>query len=412
VTAERRVLVVAYFFPPIAGAGVQRTLKALKYLPEHGWRATVLTTSSTAYPATDASLVAEIPAGTRVVRAFEPRSPAILQRLAVIAFNRLRLGTLRDLTAWPDVMTGWGPFALVAAIREVRRERPDVIYSTAPPHTGHIVAGIVHRLTGIPWVADFRDEWSANPHGDQAPLVRRLSHRVERWIASRATAVTIVADYFRIAGAAPEAITVIPNGVDETDFGEASADHEPDGPFRLSHVGTLYGDRDAGPVFDAMRRLIAAGRLAPDDVEVRVVGSDWLADLDAHVPVTLTRTGYVSHQDAVAEMTGSDALLLYVAPTSLAPSGKLFEYLASGRPILCVAHRDNLASRLVREWDAGIWAAPDDAEGIERALLELLARREAGTLVLDPAVRRRTLERYSRRALAGRLAAVLAGAAG
>ena len=126
-----------------------------------------------------------------------------------------------------------------------------------------------------------------------------------------------------------------------------------------------------------------------------------------HVPVTLTRTGYVSHQEAVAEMTGSDALLLYVAPTSLAPSGKLFEYLASGRPILCVAHPDNLASRLVREWDAGAWAAPGDGEGIERALLELLARREA----VDPSVRRRTLERYSRRALAGRLADVLAGAA-
>jgi glycosyltransferase involved in cell wall biosynthesis len=413
-TATRRVLVLAYFFPPLGGAGVQRTLKALKYLPEHGWRATVVTTSSTTYPVSDPSLTTEIPAGTRVVRAFEPRSLAVLQRLAVIAFSRLGLRTLRDLAGWPDLMAGWGAFALAAALRETQRERPDVLYSTAAPHSCHIVAGIVHRLTGIPWVADFRDEWSANPHGAEAPLARRLSRRVERWITSRATFTTIAADYFRIAGARPEDVVLIPNGVDEEDVaGEpaASAPRTVDAPLRLSHVGTLYDVSDPGPVLDAMRRLIAAGRLDPRAVELRVVGSDWLPHLDARVPVTLTRAGYVVHEEAIAEMRSADALLLYVAATSLAPSGKLFEYLVSGRPILCVAHSDNLASQLVREWNAGIWAAPNDGEAIERAILELLARRRAGTLVVDPAVRRRTLARYSRRALAGQLVEVLEAAA-
>ena len=410
----RHVLALAYFFPPIGGAGVQRTLKALKYLPEHGWRVTVVTTSSTAYPLSDPSLSAEIPAGTRVVRAFEPRWPARLQQLAVMTFNRLRLRGLRDLAGWPDLMAAWGVFALLAALRAARRDPPDVIYSTGPPFTSQIVAAILHRLTGITCVTDFRDEWSANPHGDHARVARAISRRTERWVAAQAGAVIGVADYFRIAGTRPEDLVVIPNGVDEEDLpAEPAGGGERGGhsPLRLSHVGTLYGDRDGTPVFAAMRRLIAAGQLDAGAIELRVVGSDWLPDLDARVPVTLSRAGYVEHREAIAEMCRADALLLYVAPTSLAPSGKLFEYLASGRPILCVAHPDNLASRLVREWDAGVWAAPDDGAAIEAAILELLARRDDGMLTVDPGVRRRALERYSRRALAGRLAEVLAAAA-
>jgi glycosyltransferase involved in cell wall biosynthesis len=127
--------------------------------------------------------------------------------------------------------------------------------------------------------------------------------------------------------------------------------------------------------------------------------------------VRLSKTGYVDHHDAVDEMRAADALLLYVAPTSLAPSGKLFEYLAAERPILCVTRRENLAAQLVQEWDAGLWAPPEDGAAIEQAILELLARKRAGTLVAQPHVRARTLERYSRRALAGRLADVLADAA-
>lgn len=408
----RHVLVLAYFFPPLGGAGVQRTLKALKYLPAHGWRATVVTTASRSYPASDASLLEEIPEGTRVVRAAEPALWRTLVTVALLACKPLRLTRLRPLLAWPDRMLPWGPFALLAALRAVRRDRPDVIYSTSPPHTAHIVAWLVHRLTGIPLITDFRDEWANNPHVEQPAIVTRLDRAVERAIAARAARVIVVADYFEIAGAAAERVVVIPNGVDEGDFpGGPRSQTSRDGQLRLSHVGTLYGDRDCAPVLAAMRRLIAAGTLQPSDVELRIVGNDWLEDLDERVPVMLSKTGYVDHSRAVAEMREADALLLYVAPPSLAPSGKLFEYLASERPILCVTHRENLAAQLVQAWDAGIWAAPDDGNSIERGILELVERGSSGTLANAPGLRRRTLERFSRRALAGRLAEVLDEAA-
>lgn len=411
-TRERHALVIAYYFPPLGGAGVQRTLKSLKYLPDLGWCATVVTTSSRRYPVSDPSLLAEVPAGARVVRAADPALWSALVLRAIMVCELLRLRSLRGLVAWPDENLAWGPFALVAAFRAVRRSRPDVIFSTSAPYTGHLVAWVIHRVTGIPWVADFRDEWSNNPHGDQPRLVRALNRRAERAVTRRAVQVIAVADYFRIAGAPPERVTVIPNGVDEDDIGDPVPQEPAAGDrLRLSHVGTLYGDRDCAPVLAALRRLVADGRLDPDSIELRIVGNDWLERLDEQVPVRLSRTGYVDHHAAVTEMRRADALLFYVAPTSLAPSGKIFEYLASERPILCVAHPDNLASRLVREWDAGPWAAPDDADGIEEAILTLVACRRAGTLAAMPEVRRRTLERYSRRALAGRLAEVLSAAA-
>jgi glycosyltransferase involved in cell wall biosynthesis len=408
---SRSVLVIAYFFPPLGGAGVQRTLKALRYLPEQGWSATVITTGANTYGVSDPSLAAEIPAGTRVVRAFESRRLHRIQQLAVIAFNRLRLATLRDLAGWPDLMVGWGPFALAAAIREIRRARPDVIYSTAPPHTAHVVAAIAAAVTRTPCVLDFRDEWSTNPHGEQPELVRRMNRALERAVVRTATRVTIAAGYFSIAGTAREAPAIIENGVDEADVIDAPSVRRTGGPLRLSHVGTLYGDRDCEPVLAALRRLIAQGRLDPGALELRVVGNDWLPDLEQRVPVPLIRTGYVEHPAAVAEMRSADALLLYVAAGSLAPSGKLFEYLASGRPIVCVTDRDNLAARLVTDWEAGWWADPADDRAIERALLEIVERHRRGTLDVSPEVRARTLARYSRRALAGRLAAVLDDAA-
>jgi glycosyltransferase involved in cell wall biosynthesis len=137
------------------------------------------------------------------------------------------------------------------------------------------------------------------------------------------------------------------------------------------------------------------------------VGNIWLPEADLRSGSPIERTGYVDHATAVGEMRRSTALLFYVAPNSRAPSGKLFEYLASERPLLCVARRDNLAWRLVEEWDAGECAEPDDPQAIERALIGLWRRWEEGTLGPQPEARRRVLERYSRRELTRRLASVL-----
>jgi glycosyltransferase involved in cell wall biosynthesis len=405
-TERRRILMLAYFFPPLGGAGVQRALKFCRYLPEHGWEATVLTTRSTSYPVGDPSLRDEMPGGLRVVRAREPGMLEALRRPVLIACSVLRLRTLAGLVTWPDDRNLWGPFALLAGLREIRRQRPDVLLSTSAPYTSHLVALALHRLTGVPWVADFRDEWAGNPHVQgRSRLLRWLDRLGERAASTGADARIVVASYFDMEAEGKEPIE-IPNGVDEADLDAPAAPVEAD-RFRLSYVGTIYGEQDLAPVLKALDRLVADGRLLADDVELRIVGNDWLEDAATRVGVPVTKSGYISHRAAVAEMRAASALLFYRAATSPAPSGKLYEYLASERPILCVARPDNLAYRLVSEWEAGVCADPRDEQAIEAGLLELYARWRAGRLEGSARAREEVLRRYSRRVLTARLAEVL-----
>jgi glycosyltransferase involved in cell wall biosynthesis len=405
---NRRILVLAYFFPPLGGAGVQRTLKFTRYLPECGWDPTVVTTRSTAYPVSDGSLIDEVPPGVRIVRAAEPGAWRWLIRGVTLACAVLRR---RLPVPWPDEMLGWAPSALWHVLREIRRSRPDVLYSTSAPYTAHLVALAAHRLTGIPWVADFRDEWATNPHtSDHPPLVTRLSVRAERAVARAAARRVVVAAYFELAGDGPEPVEIT-NGVDEADLaGLPAATPAITQRLRLTYVGTLYGIQDCEPVFAALRRLVADGRLDPARLELRVIGNDWLENLEARVPIAVSKSGYLDHRAAVAEMRTATALLFYRDPASPAPSGKLYEYLVAERPILCVARPDNLAYRLVEEWDAGICASAADPAAIEAAILELVRRWEAGELRGSATARERTLERYSRRALTAQLAGVLSEA--
>jgi glycosyltransferase involved in cell wall biosynthesis len=401
---RRRVLVLAYLFPPLGGAGVQRTLKFVRYLAPLGWQATVISTRSRDYPARDPSLLEEIPETTRVVRT--PALPA-LRWLSLVPY-RLRLNRMFDYLTWPDGGIGWSPFALMAALRAARQDRPAVIYSTSTPQGGHLVGLVVHRLTGIPWVADFRDEWATDAfRASQPRTLARLSARLERAITSNASRVVVAADYFRLDGLShydPKRVVIV-NGVDDADLPVSAA--PPTDRFVLSYVGTTYGIRDPSPALRALARLVEHGEIDRDRFEVRLVGSMWLEGFQPPPGIRVEQIGYVEHARALEEMCSATALLLYVPSSSLAPSGKLFEYLASGRPLLCLAHPDNLASRLVRDWDAGVVADPHDEAAIQQAILTLWRRWEDSGLPDQEEVRRRTLELYSRRAAAARLAEVL-----
>lgn len=159
-----RVLMFAYIFPPLAGGGVQRTVKYVKYLPLHGFSSVVVTSRPRSIPvARDDRMLAEIPAGTVVVRA---RTVPIhrVQYKFDGALRRLGLPTaVARASMWPDEWIGWLPAAVWHGVRAVKKHRPRVIFSTSPMVTAHLAALIVHRLTGVPWVADFRDGWALDP---------------------------------------------------------------------------------------------------------------------------------------------------------------------------------------------------------------------------------------------------------
>jgi glycosyltransferase involved in cell wall biosynthesis len=304
------------------------------------------------------------------------------------------------------------PAAVWRGVRAARRERPDVIYSTSAPYSAHLIGYLVSRLTGKPWVADFRDEWTHNPDdGERSPLLHRASRRLERAVAQRATKVVVAADHYTVEGLPPERKVTITNGVDPDDLPTAVGPQAGD-RFRLASVGALYGDRDAGPVRTALARLAERGALDPSRCEFRQVGNVWLYGTLEAGAVEIATTGYVSHTRAFEEMARAAALLLFVPRTSHTLPGKLFEYLATGRPILCVTARDNPAWQIVEELGAGPCVEPDDAAGIEAAIERLYGDWSRGALPTNEAVRAAALERFSRRALTGKLAEVLESVSG
>lgn len=403
----RRVLMLAYFFPPLGGAGVQRTLKHVKYLPEQGWEPVVVTTDSLAYPVTDGTLAAEIPAGTRVIRAHELKAASLAARL--LAGVPVLASTAAAAVSWPDAMNGWVTAAARAARAAIQRDGAEVLYTTSAPYSAHLAGLIVARQTGIPWVADFRDEWTRNPYLRRQPrALRVISEHAERAVLGRADQLLTVSDDFRFADealAGPKRKT-IPNGVDESDVSLAPSPRAGK-PFTLTYVGTLYGPRDAAPVLRALSRLADCGRVDPARVRFRAVGNMWSGDTPHAGLVPSSVTGYLPHEQAVAEMAAASALLIYEPPGSRAMTGKVFEYLATGRPVLCVAPRDSAVFALVTHLAGGTCVQPDDDEGIEAAIEGLYRAWHTGKLLTDPQVRERVLASYSRRVLAGRLAAVL-----
>ena len=242
------------------------------------------------------------------------------RRRLINPLHRLGLDQLAHYIGWPDETCGWLPAATVAALRVVRSWHPDVIFSSSYPYTAHFVALAVNRLTGVPWVADFRDEWASNAFFTGQPsLATRLSVAGERAVTGRAAKTVVVADWFRLSGAPPAQPIEIPNGIDADDL-EDLPPVQPGDPsrFSLSHVGSVYGQRDFVPVLAALRRLVDAGRVDPSAMELRVVGNVWLDGLEERSPVPVVRVGYVDHRSALTEMRRATALLLYVPPSSLA----------------------------------------------------------------------------------------------
>jgi glycosyltransferase involved in cell wall biosynthesis len=365
----------------------------------------------------DRSLLGDVPAGTPVSRARVLPLHRVQWKLDGLL---RRLGLPRSLARaalWPDEFVGWLPAAIVQSLRMVRRYRPDVLYTTSLPMTAHLAGLAVHRLTGLPWVADFRDSFTLNPLEGAARsvgLAGRASRELEEAVARSATCITFADETMDVCGldrSDPRRI-VIPNGVDEDDLRPVAP--RPDGisdRFRLAYVGSLYGRHDAAEALAGIRMAIASGAVDPTRFELRIVGHASLESEAALHDLPVTRTGYLSHAQALEEMAGATALLYSRPAGDLVASGKIFEYLCSGRPILCVADPSSLAYRLVAEFGAGSCTDVRDRHAISSALVRLVqAWRGGRPREVDPGIRNRVLNRFSRRRLAAALADALAAA--
>ena len=431
------LLVIAYFFPPLGGGGVQRTVKFLKYLRPLGWRAEVITVRAAKYWALDPALAAEVPADTVVHRTFALTGPDLLTHGRAGAAGIRSTAAFRRLRRWsslflvPDAYVGWFPFALARARARMERGDVDVMLTTSSPDSTHLVGLVLRERLPVPWVADFRDPW-VRRLTFQAPTAwhRRLHLWLERRVLERADRVLVTNkatrdDFLARHPQLPDGrFAVIPNGYDPEDLAvmrhfsrdssrdsslDSGRDRHPPAPgLILVHTGLLSGRRTLAPVVEAMARLFAerpelAARLRLRQVGPRESVNDDLVSMGG-LAGNVTFVPPVAHREVLAEMAGAGALLLLEAGEpegSLITPGKLFEYLASRRPILAVVP-PGPAADLVRATGAGEVVAPQDPAQLAAVLGRWLAEGPPPSRV-----REEDLAPYARPALAARLGALL-----
>jgi len=425
---QKRVLVISYYWPPTGGSGVQRWVKFSKYLPSEGWQPVIYTPENPEMIAVDESLAAEVPQEVEVIRRriFEPyeiyrkltgkkggakqgevnpinaQHKSLGQRLAML---------VRGNCFIPDPRCFWiGPS--VRYLKNYLKEHPvDVVVSTGPPHSMHLIARRVSKAMNIPWIADFRDPWTKMfyfKHLGLTSISRKIHESLEKKVLDDATVVVAVSplvqqDFEKMTDTPVQLIT---NGYDESDF----VAPEPDGYFNMTHTGLFAADGNPEVLWSVIAEKAASDKAFAERLRIRLVGktdSAIVASLEAAgLKANLVNLGYQPHSKAVEEQCLADVLLLPLRKEpeykSVLP-GKLFEYLAAKKPILGIGQPDGAMATIVADASAG-----ETFEWNDKASMKAFVDRHweaflTGRSLYDG----KDVSAYSRRALTGRMAALM-----
>ena len=432
----KRVLFVTYYFPPSGGSGVQRALKFAKYLPLFGWEPTILTVrpENAAYPDLDETLRRDVPPGLRVerTRAWDPyalyaqlQGKAKSETVGVGFVGEGEANRTQRLARWlranvflPDARVGWVPFALRRGGTLLESGSYDAILTTGPPHSVHLVGQLLARRYSLPWLADFRDPWTDISYYHELPMslpAKRLDAYLERAVLDDADRVIVVSPSLKtmLKAKSSSPIDVLPNGFDETDFEETDVQGEAD--FVLTFTGNMPAQQDPVALWTALRRL-------REDQAVPRLRLRFVGNVDPVVLTSIQRAGwadrletipYVPHDEAIRYMKRASLQLLCINRVAGAEgivTGKLYEYLASGRPVLGVGPAGGDAAAILSETSAGQLFGHDDAEGVTAFLQRHYAAWERGEP--ERGATETAAARYSRKRQAGRLAELLDGLTG
>ena len=412
---KRRLLIISYYWPPTGGSGVQRWVKFSKYLPEYGWQPVIYTPENPERLACDESLIADIPECAEVIRRRIVEPYGLYRKLFGRSggeVNPLNSGSksfkskfsraLRGNLFIPDPRVSWVRGS-VRFLKEYLREHPvDAVVSTGPPQSMHLIGRGLKRSLGLPWIADFRDPWTRMfyyKHLCLSKFADRKHHRLEQSVLDEADLVLAVSppvrDDFQAQTGTP--VHLITNGFDEDDFPARVRGSRNDGKFRIVHTGLFAADGNPLNLWNALARRCGEDKEFAQRLEIRLAGKTDAPVLEAirsrGLGEQLVDLGYLPHSRVVLEQQDADLLIL---PLRREPEyskvlpGKIFEYLASGRPVLGIGQEDGAAAAILRDSGAGRmydWDKEDE-------LLEFMDTDHAAA---------QGAERYSRRALTARL---------
>ena len=395
---QKKVLIITYYWPPSGGAGVQRWLKFVKYLEEFGWEAIIYTPENPHYPVVDYTLKKDIPNTLEVIKRpiWEPYQ--LFKKFMGMGKNqKVQHGFIQEgkssswkqkLSIWirgnlfiPDARKFWIKPSIKFLQSYLDINPVDVMVSTGPPHSMHLIANGIRKSKDIPWIADFRDPWTDIDFYGQLMLTRwadRKHKRLEAAVLKNADLVITIgwncAKGLLSKGA--KDICVITNGFDEDDFKSEETSHSLSDFFEIVHVGTMNKDRNPVELWKVLRQLIDEKEEFKKLLRIKLIGKlDYavIQVLDQYKLNDYVETvEYITHDEIPKHLRSAQILLLALNRSPNVEgiiTGKLFEYLAAKRPILCIGSSSGDAAKIIGEARAGISINFDDTNTLKKELL-------------------------------------------
>ncbi len=399
----KKVLIITYYWPPAGGPGVQRVLKFAKYLPEFGWQPIILTVQNGEYPAYDESLFSDIPKECKVYKtpAIEPFSlykkftgMGSDEAIPVAALTEKKNSWKKEFAHWirlnlfiPDAKIGWIPFAVKAGKHIIRNEKPNIIFSSSPPPTVHLIAKKLAKWSGIKWVADFRDPWTEIYYYQTSNKKRNnLRLKIDKMLEMKAL---LNADKITAVGETmlnlftskcndilnENKFFTIENGFDKDDFKNLS--NEKFERFTLLWAGNMNKTQNAPALFEALKDLLMTKKIDKNKILLKFVG-----DIAPEIVQTINKSelkdifeikNYLPHNKIVKLMKKAHILLLIIGNlkgNKFILQGKLFEYLASNNPILAYGYINGDAHQILNRTNAGSLFDYNDVTNTEDFILK------------------------------------------
>lgn len=428
-----RVLIITYYWPPSGGAGVQRWLKFVKYFRSFGCEPIVYTPENPEIPVLDNSLEKDVPAGITILKqpVWEPYSvykKFIGQKKdekinAAFLTEKKKPGLAQRISVWvrgnffiPDARKYWIKPSVHYLLKYLNDNPVDVIISTGPPHSMHLIAMQIKNKLGIPWLADFRDPWTnIDFYKDLmlTSLADKKHHRLEKKVLQTADAVVSVTqsmtnEFKLISGDNSNKFSTITNGFDDEDAFKGIITLDP--KFSIAHIGTLVKTRNPLVLWKALSELVKENKTFAADLEIKLVGKFDLSVLESlqqhQLESYLHKIDYLPHNEVIKFQQQAQLLLLIINDTPNAKgilTGKFFEYLAAARPILCIGPTEGEAAVILNNAKAGTVVNYSDVVQMKTVLMDYYHQYKKGALSVNSS----GIEQYSRKNLTKQLVEVL-----
>lgn len=418
----RKILVIAYYWPPAGGPGVQRWLKFVKYLPEFGINPLVYVPKNPTYPIIDKNLVKEIPKDVKIIRQpiKEPYSSASIlskKRAKTISSGVIQEknpSIVEKLMLWirgnlfiPDARKLWVKPSIKFLSNIIEEEGIDTIVTTGPPHSMHLIGLGLKEKLDVHWIADFRDPWTSIGYHKKLRLTStsQKKHKLlEKQVLNNADKIVVTSlttqEEFR--GLTSKPIKAITNGFEEVPKAEVLDDD-----FTISHIGSLLTGRNPSILWETLKELCVENDSFSDLLKIQlagVVGEEVLDSIEAYgLGKHVANLGYLSHEKVFDIQQKSQLLLLLEIDSEETKGiipGKLFEYLNANRPILALGPEGWEAGEMVKSTNAGVFYGKKDKKELKTVLLNWFEAFQNGALHCDS----KGIEQYHRRALTKQLA--------